>query len=157
LIIQQLFRDEGDVEYDMLSGQWYLLYDVILCIVWLIETSLTMVQTWIVDIEQSNKCSWFLIILWIFALYATIDSIIRINKKVHGNDHTSDMMIDVVINFLMYGYIVIAQYIEERRRHNHDDNKQRDYSIANDYTNDNYHYNTTTTNSGTLLPSYQLS
>lgn len=149
LLIILAFRDEGDWAYDVCADEWYLTYDVVTCLVWLIETSLTMV--WLVvtvppsshdsapsspttngasavpPIDTSSSSSstgwkssiwWFLkwhIVEWILAFYFLIDSTIRVVKTVHGVDHTADMVFDVGLNFLAYGYILIAQYIERRR------------------------------------------
>jgi hypothetical protein len=52
---------------------------------------------------------------WQLILAILIDSMVRVMKKVHDEDHTADMVFDVSINFIAYGYIVIAQYIERRQ------------------------------------------
>jgi hypothetical protein len=46
LLFLLAFRDEGDWAYDACVDEWYLTYDDVICLVWLIETSLTMV--WLV-------------------------------------------------------------------------------------------------------------
>jgi hypothetical protein len=143
LLVILAFRGEGDVTYDLLASEWYLTYDVVICLVWLIETSLTMAQTWLVVIKPlslssldsttttgavsstpitaassrstSSICSKWHIIEWILALYFLMDSIVRVVKKVHGNDHTADMVFDVSINCMAYGYVVVAQYLERRQ------------------------------------------
>lgn len=155
LLFLLAFRDEGDIAYDVFVDEWYLTYDVVICFVWLIETSLTMVQTWFVVIRSQpssldvttttttvyasstssssaplnettvgtttsaskstsmwSKCH---VVEWILAIYFLIDSMIQAMKRAHDEDHTADMVFDVSINFIAYGYIVIAQYIERRQ------------------------------------------
>jgi hypothetical protein len=142
LLIILAFRDEGEIEYDIFAKEWYLTYDVVTCLVWLIETSLTMAQTWLVveppSLSSSSSSStttssliWYKlhIVEWILALYFLTDSIVRITKKVRGKGHTTGMSVDVSINLVAYGYIITAQYRARRSQH-HDEG----YGRINDNT-----------------------
>jgi hypothetical protein len=116
LLVIVAFRDEGDIAYDKLAQEWYLTYDVITCLVWLLETSMTMTRTWCNQSSDSTKRTsiWekLHIVEWILAIYFVADSITRIIRKKRGEDHTVDMALDIGLNVVGYGYILFRQYRE---------------------------------------------
>ena len=162
LLIILAFRDEGDRVYDVLAHEWYLTYDVVVCLVWLVETSLTMAQTWFIGAVPSSSLdnntttittgtsavspitttlssssSWWKchVVEWILALYFVMDSMVRVMKNVHGKGHTTGMAFDVSINLMAYGYVLIAQYLERRQYEQQQQQQRRllaGYEDAND-------------------------
>ena len=110
------FTHEGSNKYDRFVREWYLTYDVIVCIVWLLETTLVMVTTHFktsnTPVEREFPLSKVHIIEWLFALFFVHDSISRSLKKIRGKDHTTEMGLDVTINAIAYAYALYVQYNE---------------------------------------------
>ena len=121
------FTQEGSNWYDTLVMEWYLTYDVIVCLVWLIETSFRMISSIGTDDRTtSSSCNdsaqfrWskWLVAEWLMALYFVFDSVSRSrNKSSNGQeDETIWMGLDLSINAIAYVYLLYVQYKEHEEK-----------------------------------------
>jgi hypothetical protein len=121
------FTHEGLAWYDALVVEWYLTYDVIVCIVWLVETSLRMMSSPVGtpdDTSTSDESPHFrwsklLIAEWLMAIYFVFDAVSRSrNKSSNGQeaDQTISMELDVSICAIAYVYILYVQYKEHEEK-----------------------------------------
>lgn len=92
------------VRYDSekaFASSWYLIWNLVLCILWILETFL---ETYALE---GKPLTVELCAFWILAIYFFVESVQMLWVKWPVEKHLTASIVDEVINTLVYGYLSV--------------------------------------------------